>query len=62
MDVYKQGAEARIYLTTFLGKKCVIKERFKKSYRHPQLEENLSTQRLKNEVRALIKCRQCGMY
>ena len=60
MDFQKQGAEAKVYVTTFLDKKCLVKERFKKLYRHPELEKSLTTQRLKNEVRALVKCRQCG--
>lgn len=59
-EVFKQGAEARLYITDFLGKKCLIKERFKKLYRHPELERSLSSQRVKNEVRAIVKCRQCG--
>ena len=62
MEVFKQGAEARLYITEFLGKKCLIKERFRKLYRHPELERSLSTQRVKNEVRAIVRCRQCGMY
>lgn len=62
MSVYKQGAEARIYIQEFLGKKCLVKERFKKSYRHPDLDKSLTNQRMKNEVRALIRCRQCGGY
>jgi len=60
-EVFKQGAEARLYITDFLGKKCLIKERFKKLYRHPELERSLSSQRVKNEVRAIVKCRQCGI-
>lgn len=62
MEFSKQGAEAKLYCTEFLGKKCVVKERFKKLYRHPELEASLTSQRMKNEVRALIKCRQCGKW
>jgi len=30
---FKQGAEARLYATTFLDQKAVVKERFSKKYR-----------------------------
>ena len=38
MQPFKQGAEGRLYDTTFLGQRVVVKERFTKKYRwvgHP---------------------------
>ena len=45
-----QGAEGRLFETTFLGRPCLVKERFKKSYRHPVLDEKLTNKRLAQEV------------
>jgi len=58
---FKQGAEARLYATTFLGKKAVVKERFSKKYRHPDLDVKLTSDRHKAEARALLKCKQIGV-
>lgn len=56
----KQGSEAKIYSGTFLGKPCILKERFPKRYRHPHLDREISSQRLKSEVRSLVRCRMAG--
>jgi len=53
----RQGAEARLYTGTFLGQKSVVKERFSKKYRHPQLDDRLTKERLKGEVRSLMRCK-----
>lgn len=37
---------------------AVAKERFRKSYRHPKLDERLTTQRCRAEARILAKCYQ----
>ncbi|OII72826.1 uncharacterized protein cubi_03696 [Cryptosporidium ubiquitum] len=56
-----QGAEARIYETTLLNKKVVIKHRFEKKYRHPQLDKSLRTSRILRESRNLVRCNQKGI-
>ncbi|KAH8583466.1 uncharacterized protein ELE39_000234 [Cryptosporidium sp. chipmunk genotype I] len=56
-----QGAEARIYETTLLNRKVVIKHRFEKKYRHPQLDKSLRTNRILRESRNLVKCYQKGI-
>jgi len=53
----RQGAEAKIYTGTFLGQKSIVKERFSKKYRHPQLDERLTKERLKGEIRSLMRCK-----
>jgi len=58
---FKQGAEARLYATTFLDQKAVVKERFSKKYRHPDLDIKLTSDRHKAEARALLKCKQIGV-
>ncbi|RZC52294.1 hypothetical protein C5167_020728 [Papaver somniferum] len=42
----KQGAEARVFESTFVGKRSVVKERFSKKYRHPTLDSKLTLKRL----------------
>ncbi|KAJ1606508.1 hypothetical protein OIY81_3185 [Cryptosporidium canis] len=60
-----QGAEAnyeqRIYQTTLLDRKVVVKHRFEKKYRHPQLDKNLRTSRILRESRNLVRCNQKGI-
>ncbi|EAZ51486.1 hypothetical protein, partial [Cryptosporidium parvum Iowa II] len=51
----------RIYETTLLNKKVVIKHRFEKKYRHPQLDKSLKTSRILRESRNLVKCNQKGI-
>ncbi|XP_057370059.1 EKC/KEOPS complex subunit TP53RK-like [Daphnia carinata] len=58
----KQGSEAKIYSGSFHGKPCIVKERFPKRYRHPHLDREISTQRVKNEVRSLVRCRLAGVH
>ncbi|KAI9018144.1 TP53 regulating kinase [Phycomyces nitens] len=60
----KQGAEARVFeLPTFLGLEqgCIAKERFKKTYRHPDLDRQLTAKRVVQEARSLYKCKKAGM-
>ncbi|KAG1474640.1 hypothetical protein G6F56_000236 [Rhizopus delemar] len=60
----KQGAEAKVLrLPTFLSLPtgCIAKERFKKTYRHPDLDQQLTTKRVIQEARNLQKCRKAGM-
>ncbi|CAN6310028.1 unnamed protein product [Urochloa humidicola] len=42
----KHGAEGRVFVSTFVGRKCVIKERFSKKYRHPLLDAKLIPKQL----------------
>lgn len=56
----KQGAEARLYMGDFLGRKSVIKERFAKKYRHPELHERLTKERMRAELKGILRCKQIG--
>ena len=60
-SLLKQGAEAKLYTGTFLGQKAIVKERFSKKYRHPTLDETLTRDRIKGEVRSLIRCKTVGI-
>ena len=60
LTVLKQGAEAKIY-TGLTGEGenkqevAIVKERFTKTYRHPDLDKSLTSKRIKNEVKLLQK-------
>ena len=56
-----QGAEAKIYKATWLGKPVIIKERFPKKYRHPHLDAHLTNSRIKSEARCLARCQLIGV-
>lgn len=56
-----QGAEAKLYETVFFNKPAIVKERFSKLYRHPEIDEKLTRKRLSQEVRGLQKCRKAGI-
>ncbi|KAJ1799191.1 serine/threonine-protein kinase bud32 [Coemansia sp. RSA 2399] len=57
----KQGAEARVYKSTIDGKLVVAKQRFSKTYRHPELDKKLTRGRLNQEARSLKRCREHGI-
>uniref|UniRef100_A0A0D9XJU9 Uncharacterized protein n=1 Tax=Leersia perrieri TaxID=77586 RepID=A0A0D9XJU9_9ORYZ len=57
----KQGAEGRVFVSTFVRRKCVIKERFSKKYRHPLLDSKLTLKRLNAEARCMTKARKLGV-
>ncbi|KAM3878074.1 EKC/KEOPS complex subunit TP53RK [Diretmus argenteus] len=61
VDLLKQGAEARVYRTVFLGRPTIVKERFPKRYRHPVLDEKLTHRRTVQEVRSILRCRKAGI-
>ncbi|KAG6423196.1 hypothetical protein SASPL_113584 [Salvia splendens] len=57
----KQGAEARVFESNFVGRRSVVKERFSKKYRHPLLDSKLTLKRLNAEARCLTKARKLGV-
>ena len=60
-ELLMQGAEARVYTGLLKGKKVIRKHRFKKKYRHPDLDKKLTQRRTQQEVRALNKCKKLGV-
>ncbi len=46
---------------TFLGRDAVVKQRFKKGYRHPALDAKLTAARLRQEVRSMARARRLGV-
>merc|ERR1712142_947768 len=61
MEVYKQGAEAKLFKCQMYGRDMIVKQRFSKKYRHPQLDEKLTRKRTLQEARAMYKCRKAGI-
>lgn len=60
-EIFKQGAEGKLYLSEYSGKPCVVKERFVKNYRHPELDRNLTKERIRTEVKSIGRCRAAGI-
>lgn len=61
LELFKQGAEARIYNGYYLGKPVIAKERFSKKYRHPDLDSQLTTDRIRSEIRGILRCKMIGI-
>uniref|UniRef100_A0A1B0DH56 non-specific serine/threonine protein kinase n=1 Tax=Phlebotomus papatasi TaxID=29031 RepID=A0A1B0DH56_PHLPP len=59
--VIKQGAEGKLYIGEYKGEKCLVKERFQKKYRHPELDAQLTKERIRAEVKAIGKCAGLGI-
>ncbi|XP_008813066.1 EKC/KEOPS complex subunit bud32 [Phoenix dactylifera] len=57
----KQGAEARVFESNFVGRRSIVKERFSKKYRHPSLDSKLTLKRLNAEARCMTKARRVGV-
>uniref|UniRef100_A0A2P2I2Y3 non-specific serine/threonine protein kinase n=1 Tax=Hirondellea gigas TaxID=1518452 RepID=A0A2P2I2Y3_9CRUS len=60
-DLICQGAEARVYQGTWINKTIILKHRFSKKYRHPDLDKHITKERLKSEARSLVRCRMAGI-
>ncbi|XP_067002687.2 EKC/KEOPS complex subunit TP53RK isoform X1 [Anabrus simplex] len=60
-ELIKQGAEARIYKGMYLNRPSIIKERFKKSYRHSDLDDYITKDRIKAEARSIVRCKAAGV-
>ncbi|EFX03538.1 hypothetical protein CMQ_466 [Grosmannia clavigera kw1407] len=62
-ELVAQGAEARVYRTTYLApdRPCALKFRPPKAYRHPVLDARLTRQRILAEARILNRCRREGV-
>ena len=61
MQIIYRGAEAILYLDEIDGQKVLVKERIKKSYRIPQIDETLRKTRTRKEVKLLTEARKYGV-
>jgi TP53 regulating kinase-like protein len=55
------GAEAKLYLTEWRGRKAVVKHRVPKGYRHKDIDTRLRQGRTKSEGRLLALARTAGV-
>lgn len=56
-----QGAESRVYSGQYNSQAAIMKERFEKKYRHPELDRKLTKERIKAEIKAYEKIsKKCG--
>lgn len=56
-----RGAEAVVSVMDFLGRKAIQKQRLPKRYRHPELDAKLTSRRLQQEARVLLRLRKEGI-
>ncbi len=61
MEVICKGAESIIYLDEYEGKKVLVKERIKKSYRIKEIDEKLRKERTRREVNLLRRAREISV-
>lgn len=59
--ILKQGAEAKLYVGSYKGQQCLVKERFSKKYRLEVLDNTLTKTRIKGEQRANERCAKAGV-
>lgn len=63
-EMISQGAEGRVYRLADFGpqkKPAIVKERFSKKYRHPELDKVLTRQRLKSEAKNIKRATEHGI-
>jgi TP53 regulating kinase-like protein len=56
-----EGAEAKVWKSSYMSKASVIKERMRKSYRLSELDGKLNKTRLLQEARCVAKCNKLGI-
>lgn len=56
-----RGAEGVVTRLVYLGRLAVRKKRFAKTYRHPVLDARLTSRRLSQEARILLRMRKAGI-
>jgi len=61
LALLKKGAEARIYLACWHGKKAVLKKRVPKIYRHRQLDETIRSYRTIHEALLIHEAKKAGV-
>ena len=61
MESFKQGAEAVLKKTSYLGMDSVLKERQQKKYRHAKLDEKIRKERTGLEARLINRAKTAGV-
>ena len=61
MHVIKRGAEAVLYVEERDGKKVLVKDRVKKGYRIPELDDSIRSSRTKREDKLMLRAQRSGV-
>ena len=61
MEIIKRGAEGDLYGVVWNSRKCVVKVRRPKSYRHPLLDRRIRRQRTIREAQMLHRVKSFGV-
>ena len=61
MKILKKGAEADVYLSSWNGKKSVLKIRKEKKYRNPMLDARIRKQRTIREAQLISDVKSFGI-
>lgn len=61
MELLKQGAEAKLFLTEYMGRKAVVKVREPKTYRAQELDNKILKERLHTECSLLSRAKKAGV-
>ncbi|MCL4133966.1 UNVERIFIED_CONTAM: hypothetical protein GTU68_015129 [Idotea baltica] len=61
LKLLTQGAEGCVYTCKWIDHNAVVKYRFPKKYRHPELDSHITRERIKAEARSLVRCRMIGI-
>ena len=61
MELLTQGAEAKLYLDSWHGRKVIVKKRISKRYRNPDLDRRLRRERIKIEAKLLAESKAAGV-
>jgi len=60
-SVLYSGAESKIWLGAWMGRRVVLKQRLPKAYRNTELDEGLRISRTVGEALSLHECKQAGV-
>ncbi|CRL06977.1 CLUMA_CG019974, isoform A [Clunio marinus] len=60
-QIIKQGAEAKLYIGKYNEKRCLVKERFVKTYRLTEIDKTLTKARIKAEQKTTKRCENAGI-
>jgi len=61
MELIKQGAEAELFKSNYLGRQAVIKHRQRKKYREKNLDDRILKERIRTECNLLSKAKKSGI-
>lgn len=58
MEMVGQGAESKVYRGEYLGYPVIVKHRFSKKYRLPEIDDQINRKRILSEARCQHRCRE----